>query len=219
MSTNRMLGGDGPQREREMLVEAVKCALRNMEKEFVDLSRLKVKEVENDQNAGSEEATKKLLERPYSYEFYHQMRSIWRKRKFINLFKDVVIQGEVDKRYQAISGLHKIPDFLLHRPGDNNSNFAVIEVKLATTSGLENIEDDFNKLVKFCNILHYKYFIEIILGNSGDLNSDGLKEKVRSWNSNRAGRNSVEIVVVLFNTDANSWQADEFLINWPMDAT
>ena len=51
------------------------------------------------------ETEERLLERPFAYELYHQMRCLWAQRHhLISAFPDVVTQGEFDKGYQDIPG-------------------------------------------------------------------------------------------------------------------
>src|ERR1700733_8802407 len=63
-------------------------------------------------------------ERVYCYELYHQMRCLWPANSFY-------LNGEVDKAgHPLLSDLRsKKPDLLVHRPGDEHGNHAVIEVK------------------------------------------------------------------------------------------
>lgn len=119
------------------------------------------------------------------------------------LFADVVIQGEVDKGYQAIRDLDRVPDFLLHRPNSDERNFAVIEVKLAAFA--QHIEGDLNKFVSFRNRRGYQHFVEIVIGHSRQLD----EERIRGLS--QEGEHLVEIDVVLFDTD--TWRAKEIRIN------
>ncbi len=43
--------------------------------------------------------------------------------------EEVVVQAEVNKHYQGIPNLKRIPDFLLHKPS-SMENLAVIEFKV-----------------------------------------------------------------------------------------
>ncbi|MEX2120422.1 MAG: hypothetical protein WD847_12575 [Pirellulales bacterium] len=186
-----------------MLVEPVKYALEAMDRRFVELSGLIFDPYTDDLLRRLGESEEKLLERPYAYEFYHQMRSLWDSRAgIIAPFADVVIQGEVDKGYQAIRDLDRIPDFLLHRPNSNERNFGVIEVKLATFA--QNIERDFDKFVSFRNRRGYEHFVEIVIGHSRELAAANLAQ------FNQQGRHVVEISLVLFDTDR--WRATDLRI-------
>lgn len=187
-----------------MLVSAVKHALEKMDRRFLELSGLIFNEYTGALIRQLGETEEKLLERPYAYEFYHQIRSLWDNRsELVAPFADVVIQGEVDKGYQAIPDLDRIPDFLLHRPNSDARNFGVIEVKLATFA--HDIERDFNKFVSFRNRRGYEHFVEIVIGHGPELDA------VRVNRFNQEAENLVQIAVVLFNTD--SWKATDRRIN------
>jgi hypothetical protein len=66
-------------------------------------------------------------ERVYCYELYHQLRLRW------NDSSAYVLNGEIDKRahpiLQELGADYPKPDFLVHSPGNMNSNYAIIEVK------------------------------------------------------------------------------------------
>ena len=187
-----------------MIVNAVKLCLENMNKKFVDLSRLKFDELDNRLKETLKE--QKIQERPFAYEFYHQFRKLWDSGSILGIVSaDVVIQAEVNKTYQEIPHLKKIPDFLLHKPNvPYEKNFAVIEFKMA--SNIDEIEKDFNKLVAFKKILGYKYLIEIIIGKENSLKT--AKEKIRRLNNS----NGEEIILIEFNTD--SWKANNYKIKY-----
>lgn len=187
-----------------MLVDAVKYALEKMDRRFLELSRLRFDPFTDELLHRLGETPEKLLERPYAYEFYHQMRTLWDNRsELVASFADVVIQGEVDKGYQTIQGLDRIPDFLLHRPHSNDRNFAVIEVKLAAFAN--RIEQDFDKFVSFRNRRAYEHFVEIIVGHAAEL------QQVDVDRFNQVGHRVVEVAVIFFNAD--TWQATDRRIN------
>ena len=107
-------------------------------------------------------ADKKYLERPFAYEFYHQLR--------LRMTPDWTahLQGEVDKRYQKIG---RVPDFLIHRPNRTNCNLAAIEFKLAKR-GWEVLADDLGKLARFkLPPLSYELLVEVVIGDSDSLPS------------------------------------------------
>ncbi|HVX13312.1 MAG TPA: hypothetical protein VHC22_19160 [Pirellulales bacterium] len=187
-----------------MIIDAVKHSLETMDRRFLELSGLIFDPYTDELLRELGESQEKLLERPFAYEFYHQMRTLWDNRSpLVAHFADVVIQGEVDKGYQAISGLDRVPDFLLHRPNSDERNFAVIEVKLAAFA--RDIERDLNKFVAFRNRRGYQHFVEIVIGHEAELrrvNLDGLNQK-GDW--------VIEVAVVLFNTD--DWKATDHRIS------
>lgn len=187
-----------------MLVNAVKHALERMNPRFLELSGLIFDPYTDEILRRLGETREKLLERPYAYEFYHQMRVLWDNRsELVAPFEDVVIQGEVDKGYQAIQELDRIPDFLLHRPNANDRNFAVIELKLAAFAG--RLEQDFEKFISFRNRRSYEQFVEIVIGHRHELDA------VRVGRFNQEGDRLVQIAIVLFNTD--TWRASDIQIS------
>lgn len=187
-----------------MLVNAIKNALEQMDRRFVELSGLIFDPYTDELLWRLGETREKLLERPFAYEFYHQMRALWDSQSdLVAPFADVVIQGEVDKGYQAIRDLDRIPDFLLHRPNSDERNFGVIEVKLAAF--VQHIERDFDKFVSFRNRRGYEQFVEIVIGHTHEL------EAINFARFNQEGRQVVEVAVVLFDTDR--WQAANLRIN------
>ena len=144
----------------------------------------------------------KYLERPFAYEFYHQLRKLINSGD-ANFGGPVVIQAEVDKRYQHYFEDGKIPDFIIHVP-NKQKNIAVIEVKLATN--LSNLKGDLKKLVEFKNHkeLKYAFAIEIIIGNFASL------KKAKEYISRMGKTNGEEITVIEYNT--NSAKVDDWKI-------
>lgn len=185
-----------------MLLNAIKLSLENMNRKFTDLSKLEFDEI-------SEEFKKivieqKIQERPFAYEFYHQFRKMWDCGSIVSIVSsDLVIQAEVNKRYQNIPDCGKIPDFLLHKPG-THENFAVIEFKLA--SNQSELKDDFNKLFKFRTELGYTFIFEVILGKD-----DELTNVINHINQLRSS-NGEEIIIICFNT--TTWKANDFKIKY-----
>ncbi len=118
------------------IIEVIEEALSNIDAKYCDLSRIDYSQTSS--NGYLE--TKKFLERPFAYEFYHQFRKLIDDGK-IELGSSV-IQGEVDKRYQHIMELEKIPDFIIHTPNCREKNLAVIEFKLASNNG-EPLKNNF----------------------------------------------------------------------------
>ena len=83
----------------QVILHAITTALESMDRCVLELSCL-------DLGAASDafpcilEAN--VLERPFAYEFYHQLRMLWNNQRYEALFSGVVIQGEVAKRYQGL---------------------------------------------------------------------------------------------------------------------
>lgn len=179
------------------VIEATKMALEKMPKEYCTLSQIDYSKLDG---IIIESAKKeKYLERPFAYEFYHQLRKLM-DCSAVN-FGDRVIQAEVDKRYQHCFG--KIPDFIIHIPDKTDKNLAVLEFKL--TSNLDKIEDDFEKLVKFKKHLKYEHIIEVIIGSKASLKRarNDIETKLNDTKYN-------EITIIEFDTDSDSWKANDW---------
>jgi len=186
------------------LIRIVKTALMRMDKKFTDLSRLKFDEISRELKKKLEE--QKLQERPFAYEFYHQLRKMYESQELDDIIPEgVVVQAEVHKGYQGIPNLNRMPDFLLHKPSSVNRNFAVIEFKLASYK--DRLKDDFEKLAAFKEILGYTYLIEVIIGHDGNSLIECRKECQR-LNSDRG----IDIIIIEFNTE--TWSADHYKIKY-----
>lgn len=82
-----------------------------MNRKFTDLSKLKFYEIESELKTKFIE--QKILERPFAYEFYHQFRKRWDPGSIVSIVSsDVVIQAEVDKRYQNIPKLGDLAKYI-----------------------------------------------------------------------------------------------------------
>ena len=97
----------------EKLVNFVKYSLKGMSKNFINLSKIKLDQV-------NEELKKQLIEhkiqeRPFIYEFYHQFRKYWSLEAMKKVFGTLAyIQFQVNEKYQNISNLDPLPDFLIN---------------------------------------------------------------------------------------------------------
>jgi len=185
-----------------MLIKSIKLSLENMNRKFTDLSKLKFEE--KSPELKKELIKQKIQERPFAYEFYHQFRKMWDDGSIGSIFpNDIVIQAEFNKVYQGIIGCEKIPDFLLHKPS-TQENIAIIEFKLA--SNYSDLKEDFNKLFKFREILHYKFLIEVVIGEDSELTTakkhiDQLKKL-----------NGEAIIVIYFNSE--KWKSNDYKIKY-----
>lgn len=196
-----------PSESRSMLIKAIKLSLENMNGKFTDLSRLKFDQI--DQILREKLQEQKIQERPFAYEFYHQFRKLWDSGCIIGLFsEDIVIQAEVDKGYQDIPNLDKIPDFLLHKP-NTDKNFAVIEFKQAFYKNTFNsdIKEDFKKLVTFKQKLDYDYLIEVVI-----VQGTQLKTAKKHIENNLNNSDGEEIIIIEFDT--KSWRANDYKIKY-----
>ena len=178
--------------------EAIKLALEKMDKNYCRLSQIDYDKIEVMNHFTIFLSEEKYLERPFAYEFYHQLRRLIEEGRVD--FGEPIIQAEVDKRYQHIFKKGKMPDFIIHLP-NSKRNLAVIEFKLATRKA-EDIKKDIKKLVKFKTKeeLNYDHGIEVILGTSQAL--DVLRADINNWNKFEGE----EIIIIEFNTD--SWKVD-----------
>jgi len=182
-----------------MLIKTIQIALEKMEKQYCKLSQLDYSEFKKlPDHVIKNLEDEKYLERPFAYEFYHQIRKLIEEGKAD--FGGPIIQAEVPKEYQRCfkKGKGKIPDFILHIP-KSDVNFAVIEIKLATNR--YKLEDDFCKLLDFKGnpALTYDHLIEIIIGNDKELES--IKKRIETIQKPKG-----ELInIISFNTD--SWSA------------
>jgi len=179
-----------------------KIALEIMDKNYCMLSVLDYKEIEVLNTTIDNLKKEKYLERPFAYEFYHQIRRLM-DDKIVD-FGEPIIQAEVDKRYQHCFEEGKSPDFIIHLP-NYKKNLAVIEFKLATRIK-EDIKEDFRKIVKFKtnSDLNYPYGIEVLLGTKRHL--ELRKRDINNWNK----PDGEKIIIIEFDTD--SWEANHSFI-------
>jgi len=185
-----------------MVIGAIKWALENMDKKYCKLSQLDYSRIESE-GLRKRLAEEKYLERPFAYEFYHQLRKLMDNGDVD--FGGPIIQAEVDKRYQHCFKHGKIPDFIIHVP-NTRQDLAVIEFKLA--ANLNKIEDDFRKLIEFRKNedLEYTHVIEVIIGSETSL------EKAKGCIRQVSKPDGEEIIIIGFNTD--SWRANESRIRY-----
>jgi len=182
------------------VIDAIKMALERMDNKYCTLSQIDYSRVYNP--IREKVAEEKYLERPFAYEFYHQLRKLMDGCD-VNL-GGPIIQAEVDKKYQHCFANGKIPDFIIHVPDAPRQNLAVIEFKLATNLDEPyGIEHDLEKLVEFKTNEHlkYDYAIEVIIGSKNSL--ENAKERIRQLSK----PDGEEIIIIEFNT--NSWRANE----------
>jgi len=181
------------------VIVAIRTALEKIDKKYCALSQIDYSKIEADKSFIEDLREKKYLERPFAYEFYHQLRKLMDNGHVD--FGGPIIQAEVDKRYQHCFKKGKIPDFIIHVP-DKKQNLAVIEFKLATN--LNTLKSDFEKLAEFrtSRCLEYTCGIEVIIGNKESLQT--AKEFIKQLSKSR----SKNIILIYFNTD--SWKANVY---------
>lgn len=118
-----------------------------------------------------------VRERVFCYELYHQIRKIQEENKYIVHFQ---LHAELDKKGHAFfkKKKRKIPDFLIHKSGNNDHNICIIEVK-----GVLN--NKILKDLKSINIfLEYGYKFGILLIYNHSLNEfiDKILPKIKKCN-------------------------------------
>lgn len=100
-------------------------------------------------------------ERVYCYELYHQLRILLESDKRLAHY---VLSGEVDKQGHPIIR-RCAPDFVLHVPGEMNSNLVVMEVK-PVNADLDGIRKDLETLSYFVKEVGYRLGIQLVYGSS-----------------------------------------------------
>jgi len=180
----------------KILLTTIKKALENMNRKSIKLSSFGLDTDDAD--------IAKYQERPFAYDFYHQLKLLEEKKDVD--FGKYYVHPEVDKEYQHYFIKKKIPDFIIHTPNSDN-NLAVIELKLTNNP---NIEADLKKLVEFKNKtkprLQYTYGIEVIIGRT-----IAIKKAIKKIQS-LSKTEGTEIIIIWFNID--SWQASESTIKY-----
>lgn len=190
--------------EKIEIIEALKLALENMNKEYCKLSNKDYKKIELTTPLINCLKKEKYLERPFAYEFYHQLRKLIDKGDLD--FGGPIIQAEVDKTYQHCFKNGKVPDFIIHIP-NFKENLMVIEFKLAKRPK-KDFEDDFMKIVEFKTkpLLKYSYGVEVIIGTKLSLMK--CRKDINEWNKT----GGEEIIIIEFDTE--SWKADHSSIQF-----
>jgi hypothetical protein len=111
------------------------------------------------------EAPSDYRERVYCYELYHQMRLRWPNDCRYRL------NGEVDKnghKWWKENDLNRrIPDFLIHVPGNMDCNYCIIEVKRSKVSR-GGIRKDLNTLKTFVLKAQYRRAIFLVYGENAE---------------------------------------------------
>lgn len=145
-------------------------------------------------------------ERVYSYELYHQLRN------HMNLGTSHVLNGEVDKRYHA-DFIHedvrnRIPDLLVHTPGDMAGNLIAVEIK--SIDGVVNgARGDLLKLNGFIRETGYFQGIYLIYGDVGEEGARRLKQVENLVNTFSEGR----LIRIFWHSHAGT-PAREQIVEW-----
>lgn len=126
-------------------------------------------------------------ERVYCYELYHQLRLRWPNPS------DFALNGEIDKaahpvlKHMGVNG--QKPDFLVHRPGGMDDNYAIIEVKPCRVSN-NDIKKDIKTLSLFQGTVGYARAFLLIYR---DTISECLLTRVRTIAEATEGLQPVEL--------------------------
>lgn len=101
-------------------------------------------------------------ERIYTYELYHQLRSLWPAS-----LNDFSLSGEVDKSGHPLirdNMLDRVkPDILVHVPGEMDQNLVVLEVK-PINGRRRGFSKDFKTLTEFRDRAEYDCAIHLTYG-------------------------------------------------------
>lgn len=140
------------------LIEKLLQSLASIEKNFVYIDQKHYYRKESS-----------WLERPFHFEFYHQLRL-----KFSNKLKNYVIQAEVEKASHKLGIGNLRPDLIFHIPGeiDGSSQLIHIEVKPVKSNNIKHLNEiinDLQKLSKFKAKLNYDISILVLFGPSNEL--------------------------------------------------
>lgn len=155
-----------------------------------------------------------VQERVLCYELYHQFRLL-EENESMEDFRPARLQAELDKDAQHIFKNHfgesePVPDFLLHKPGYDSHNLAVVEVKRAEAEN-NLILHDLKKLFFFSQRpLSYRERILIVAGNRNKLNRS--HHLINSINSGRL-EECVAVQVLFYDHDRRSLEHQQIMYN------
>lgn len=102
-------------------------------------------------------------ERVYSYELYHQLRTLLAMDDELAYYE---LSGEIDKRGHPVIR-PCAPDFVVHVPGTMFENLVAIEVK-PINAGQAGIEKDRNNLEYFVTDAGYRCGVQLVYGGDRD---------------------------------------------------
>lgn len=103
-------------------------------------------------------------ERVYTYELYHQLRTIWPPATSYSLSGEVDKAGHPIIRGKELGGTK--PDLLVHTPGNMDRNYLVMEVK-PINSQKAGIKKDLRTLTAYRRHAKYQRAILLIYGSDG----------------------------------------------------
>lgn len=103
-----------------------------------------------------------VRERFFCYEFYHQMRCCDKKIQLLD--NNIILSAEINKRSHEVIKSMKIPDFIIHEPGNMDNNLLIMEVK--GNVDINGIAKDFNTLSLFLNNYSYEIGIFVLFNHN-----------------------------------------------------
>lgn len=139
------------EKDCEHFIDNFKMAISNVSEDYFEITQYN-------------SPTKKLRERVFCYELYHQTRVQLKD------YYDYKFHGEMDKKAHDSFKKEKklknsVPDFIVHVEGDMSYNLIVIEVK-HYKARISSIESDLDKLSKFLKVGEYHKGIMLVFGGS-----------------------------------------------------
>lgn len=137
----------------ERIEYLIKYALDNVAQKYYTLETASFK-----RKTHKDEIKIMIRERFFCYELYHQMRCD--NQDYQLLDTNLVLSAEISKNGHDVIENKKIPDFIIHEPGNMDNNLIVIEVK--GNMDRKGIAKDFNTLSLFLNDCKYKKGIFIL---------------------------------------------------------
>lgn len=145
-------------------------------------------------------------ERVLCYELYHQLRLLEESGELH--WDPAGLHGELNKQAQHLFPEEQaIPDFLVHKPGTDEHNLAVVEVKRAGAKWCR-IDGDVSKLARFADELSYKERILIVFNSDGE-GLDSISEQI----SGSYARGNITIDVLFY--DLTDGSVDHHEITYP----
>lgn len=102
-------------------------------------------------------------ERVYSYELYHQLRTLLAADRELAPYE---LSGEIDKQGHPVIR-PCAPDFVLHIPGRMDANLVAIEVK-PVNADQAGIEKDRKNLEYFVTDVGYRRGVQLVYGGDQD---------------------------------------------------
>ena len=106
------------------------------------------------------------IERVICYELYHQFRTLLTDSAVSEYGDDLDFHGELRKNNRTAL-LGKVPDFLLHHAGNNNSNMLCVEVKTGKDIQKCDICRDIDKLYDLRKVHKYKNAVYLLVSPDG----------------------------------------------------